>query len=299
MKGHIFDIQRFCVHDGPGIRTTVFLKGCPLQCLWCHNPESRSPAPEIFFTPSLCIDCARCEKACPQGKGRQILAARSKGDASCRVCFQCAKVCPAGAIEPVGKELSTDEVLAEVLKDQVFYEESKGGVTLSGGEPMAQPEFTRELLRSFKDAGLHTCVETCGVGSPEAYASILPLVDLFLWDIKESDEERHQRCTGVSLAPIVENLLACDKAGARTVLRLIIVPDANLRFPHLDWVGTLYWKLKHCSGVELLPYHALGTSKRERLGLVPSEQTFRAPTEDELAAIRLRFRNGGVPCLEG
>ena len=181
-KGLVFDIQRFSIHDGSGIRTTVFLKGCPLRCVWCHNPESLEKEPEVSFVPAKCIGCGCCFKTCVQGghvlrDGRHILVR-----AVCKRCGACAAKCPSQAIEVIGREMTVADVIAEVVRDKPFYETSGGGMTLSGGEPMAQFGFSLALLQAAKVEGLHTCVETSGYGSKKRFLELRHFVDLFLWD---------------------------------------------------------------------------------------------------------------------
>jgi glycyl-radical enzyme activating protein len=288
MSGLVFDIQRFCIHDGPGIRTTVFLKGCPLDCAWCHNPESKAFHPELFYTPHLCIGCGKCVDDCPAGAHAMADKMHVFDRSRCVSCLKCVERCPSRALEAAGREMTVEEVIAEVERDRVFYDESGGGMTISGGEPMAQFEFTREILRSAKQAGLHTCVETSGIGPAERYIEIVPLVDMFYWDLKDTDPARHLANTGVALEPILANLRAVDEAGGATFLRCIMLAGMNMTEAHLDGIIGVYRSLSNCRGVELLEYHQLGNSKLERLGLAPPNDSSLIPDPDELAAARER-----------
>jgi pyruvate formate lyase activating enzyme len=278
VQGRIFEIQRFSVHDGPGIRTTVFLKGCPLRCPWCHNPESQDPDPEIAYLPDKCIGCGYCLRTCPTGAHGLVDdedgARRHSFDRSrCIRCGLCAAECWAGALEVVGRTITVEEALEEILADQSFYYESGGGVTLSGGEPLSQPEFTEALLWEAKKAGIHTAVETCLFASEATVERMRQLTDLFLVDLKETDEKRHQRYTGVPLEPILRNLRALAASGAAIRLRLPLIPGFNDRDGHFGRVAVMVNELNdHRPGqldpiaVEVMPYHAMGTDKHRRFG---------------------------------
>lgn len=245
MNGTIFNIQKFCVNDGPGIRTTVFVKGCPLRCAWCHNPESQAAEPELMRDPGKCRGCGRCRDVPPTDR---------------------AFVCFYGAREVCGREISPEEVVAGALRDKAFYDRSGGGLTLSGGEPFFQPAFTLEVLERAKAAGLHTVVETCGFAAPETVRRAAALTDRFLYDCKETDPERHRAFTGVDNARILENLRLLDGLGKEIVLRCPIIPGCNDRPEHFDGICRLAGELEHVLLVELSPYHALGEHKYDALG---------------------------------
>lgn len=204
----------------------------------------------------------------------------------CALCFECAEVCYSGALAVAGSDITAEQALAEVEKDRVFYEESGGGMTLSGGEPTAQIEFTRAILEGARSASIHTCIETCGFGPADRFAELVPLVELFLWDIKDTDETRHLANTGVPLPPILENLRLVDEAGGTTILRCLLIPVVNLTEYHLDGLAQIYRSLSNCQGIELLAYHPFGDSKRARLGLAASDLACDAPTEEQISRAR-------------
>ena len=264
--GRVYDIQHFSTGDGPGIRTTVFFKGCPLHCSWCHNPESQSPHPQVLYTPAKCIGCRSCEKVCPKGQ-------------AIRHSVECAEVCPSGCLELVGKEWSVEDVLREVLKDKAFYDNSGGGMTLSGGEPLAQADFAFELLTAAKGAGVHTAIETSGCGKTADYLRLMSVTDLFLWDIKLMDAELYEHHVGGSLERVLENLRTLHNAGASLRLRLIYIPELHDQPKVLAATQTL---LREFSAVpyDVIPYHPYGNAKRERLEL--EKITFTTPTDQQL-----------------
>lgn len=284
--GLIFDIQRFSLHDGPGIRTTVFFKGCPLRCLWCHNPESQAMGPEVIVRPGRCIGCGACREACPHGAIGE--------PARCRACGACAAACYAGAREMVGRPMGVDEVLAVVERDRAFYDQSGGGVTFSGGEPLAQPGFLGELLAGARARGLRTAVDTCGHAPWEVVDRIRPLVDLFLYDVKAVDEARHREFTGVSNALILANLRRLAELGHEVVLRVPLVPGANDDEASIDALGALATSLARRYPVTLLPYHEIGIDKYRRLGKVYRLEGVRAPTAERMAELAARLARLGL-----
>lgn len=261
MTGKIFNIQRFCTSDGPGIRTTVFLSGCPLRCAWCHNPESQSGEDETLFYADRCIGCGRC-------KGEE--------DNADFVCFS-------GARERRGKDVTSDEVIAEVMKDKIFYDRSGGGLTLSGGEPLFQIEFALELLMKAKERGLHAAVETCGYVTREQMQKAADLVDLFLFDYKETDPLLHKEFVGVDNALILENLKLLDRLGKDIVLRCPIIPGCNDRADHFEGICNISNTLKNVVRIDIEPYHSLGENKYRATGRpVPS---FVAPEKERIRQI--------------
>lgn len=266
MKGTIFNIQKFSVNDGPGIRTTVFMKGCPLRCLWCHNPESNSAKQELFYDPRKCISCGACAAVCEKGCHIFDENGHTYSRIECVRCGKCVSACMPGALEAVGNEKTVEEVMADVMKDEVFYENSGGGITLSGGEPMMQFDFTYELLKAAKEKGLHTCIETCGYAKEEQYRKIAELVDIFLFDYKETDPERHKEYTGADNRLILNNLKMLDDMGCNIILRCPIIPTLNDRDEHFSGIADMANSLKNILEINIEPYHPLGSGKSEMLG---------------------------------
>lgn len=275
----ISDIQRFCMHDGPGVRTTVFLKGCPLRCEWCHNPETQRGSRELLFYQSKCIGCGICS-SCENGV-HDLSECHILRRELCAACGKCAGDCPTGAIEISGRDMTAKEVFSEIVKDVPFYGD-RGGVTLSGGEPLLQWEECAELLCLCREHGIHTAIETCGYFAPSILEDMVPLCDLFLWDVKDTDNERHIRYTGKDNAGILENLRLAGSIGAKTRLRCILVAGVNTNDEHYTALAELAHSLRGCEGVELMPYHTYGESKREALGGTPSAHPEWIPEKEQI-----------------
>jgi pyruvate formate lyase activating enzyme len=282
--GLVFDIQRFSVHDGPGIRTTVFLKGCPARCPWCHNPESQSFKEELLRFPERCVECGRCREVCPNGTD----AAR------CTACGACASECPADARRLAGRRMTVEEIIADVARDRVFYDESGGGVTFSGGEPFAQSAFLLALLRAAREAGLSTAVDTCGFVAPGVLLAAAALVDLFLYDLKGLEALRHREIIGLPLKPILDNLDALGRAGARVWLRIPIVPAFTDDRAALEEAARLAGANRAVERVHLLPYHPSGTGKFRRLGRPYALDATAAPSASRMAELADIFRSRGI-----
>jgi pyruvate formate lyase activating enzyme len=266
--GLIFEIRKYTIHDGPGVRTTVFFKGCPLSCLWCCNPESQVRSPELVWVRERCVGCDLCLADCPSGA---LSAAPDGGRAidreRCERCGQCAERCPAEALSLLGRWVTVDEVLAEVAKDALYFEASGGGLTLSGGEPLSQPEFAAELLRRYRheEKGRHAAVETCGHVEWPVLERMAADVDLFLYDLKHMDPAEHLRLTGRDNRLILDNARRLAASGSSLVIRLPLIPGVNDGRDNLEATAEFALALPGVERIDLLPYHRLGEPKYPRL----------------------------------
>ena len=296
MNGYIFDIKHFAVHDGPGIRTTVFFKGCPLRCLWCHNPESISGVVQLGYVEHNCTHCKRCVTDCPTGAHYVTDEGRHAFDREkCIKCGKCTQVCYGKNLTLYGREMSADEMLDELLWDEDFYSSSNGGVTLSGGECLIQADFCAELLKMLKEKNIHTAVDTCGFVSSDALDKVMPYTDLFLYDVKAYDEDVHKKCTGVSNKVILENLKYLDGKGCKTEIRIPFVPGYNS--DQIGKIGEFLSELKNVVGVRILPYHNYASSKYKSLDM-KNTLPVTLPTEEDISEAKNIISSLGLKVFE-
>ncbi len=291
----IFDIKKFAIHDGPGIRTTVFFKGCPLACWWCHNPEAMLHKRELVFFEGKCISCGECFEVCPEQAHEQLPdGSRVYHRDKCLLCGKCADVCYAEALVMEGREVTVDELMVELRKDAPFYENSNGGITLSGGEPTRQHEFALALLKKCKAEGFHTAVDTAGQTPWRILAGILPYVDLVLFDIKHIDETDHKKHTGVPNRLILENLAKIGDSGTDIEIRMPIIPGINDAEEIIGRTAEYLIDIKGITRIELLPYHKLGESKWSRLDREYKLRDLEPPGSEHMGALAEVIRSYGM-----
>lgn len=300
VKGLVSNIERGSTLDGPGIRTVVFLKGCPLSCVWCHNPETMMPVRQPVWDSRLCAECGRCMAACPvqtlEVTGGGIRFPRD----GCRTCaMPCVAACPNGALEVCGRWMAVEEVVDQVTRDKMFYAESGGGVTFSGGEPLAQPEFVMQLARFARENGIHTALDTSGYASWQALATLLPWIDLVLYDLKVLDPRRHQELTGVPLEGILKNLRRVDATGCAIWIRRPVVPGVNDQADDLEATAAFVATLRNVKRLELLPFNTLAKLKYPKIGRPCGWEDVGAPSRDAMEAFQGIFCSKGVPCYTG
>ncbi len=292
-KGLIFNIQRFSLHDGPGIRTTIFFKGCPLNCLWCQNPEGLKNQKELFRYDNKCIGCKACIKICPEMaikiEDRGLAIDRNR----CRICLTCAENCPTGALEAVGKEVTLKELTDEVLKDRILFEESGGGATLSGGEPLIQDKFVVNFLEALKSRNINTAVETSGYVSSKIIDQAAPWIDLFIYDLKIIDSKQSSYYTGFSCSAVLKNLKHLVKKGCRLAIRMPLIPGITDHHDNIARVANIL-RENGIKTLELIPYHNMAAGKYKGLDLEYPLAHLQPPTEKQVAAVKEAFHREGI-----
>jgi len=305
MRGFVFNIQRFSLHDGPGIRTTVFLKGCNLRCFWCHNPEGLHKQAEVQFTPSRCLGDMDCVRVCHQGAHEFIDGKHFFYRELCSVCGECVDVCVTNALELSAREMSVDEVLKEILADRAFYENSGGGVTLSGGDPLVQRLFSQAILERCKEEHIHTGLETTANSPWEHLESLLPMVDLVMMDIKHTDDSKHRQYTGVSNIRILDNARKLAERGTQLIFRIPVIPTVNDDIASISSVALFVREMidlgqknghyTHASPfLELLPFHRLAEGKYSSLGKDYPAKEFNPPTSEHMRMLADTAESCGI-----
>jgi pyruvate formate lyase activating enzyme len=297
-RGIVFDIQRFSVHDGPGIRTTVFLKGCPLRCLWCHNPESQRVQPVLSFEREICVMCGECVKVCSRNAQSVVDGERVIRRDLCVGCGKCVDACNTNALVLKGKTMTVEEVIREALRDELLYRKSGGGVTISGGEPLMQPTFTFSILRRMKEHNLHTAIETCGYAKWNTFERILEVTDLVIYDLKHMDSVRHKKFVGVGNDLILKNLKNVMKRNKEVLVRIPLIPDINDSDENLRKSAEFIRRLE-IERVELIPYHEFAATKYEMLGIDYVLRVLKTYTSEQLEQKRQRLAKLGIKAKIG
>ena len=293
----LMDVKRFAVHDGPGLRTTLFLKGCSLKCIWCHNPEGISGEKQLAYYAHKCIRCGECVKACPAGVHQLSEAGHRILRENCIGCGNCETVCPGNAITLFGRQIDVEEAYRIVTEDAIFYREA-GGVTVSGGEPLLHSAFIHALFTKLKAKGIHTAVDTCGNVPWDSFARVLPVTDLFLYDIKHIDLEAHKKLTGADNRRILENLQKLSEAGAKIEIRMPLVPQANADEKTLRGIGAFLQNL-NITRMKILPYHSMARSKYAALDMPDTMPDVPSPTDEALQNAVALLKSYGINAVSG
>jgi len=296
-SGTIFDIKRYAINDGPGIRTAVFFKGCPLRCSWCHNPEGQELQPQLMFRANRCRGFRDCLQACPHGAISWVDGSITNWEA-CDGCGKCAEVCVAGGREIVGRVVQVQDLMTEIERDMVFYNQSGGGVTFTGGEPLLQREFLRAMLACCKTMGIHTTVDTSGYATWEGLESIYPLTDLFLYDLKLVDETRHRQYTSVSNKLILENLQKLSAIKANILVRIPLIPGINDDDENIHSSARFLKCLPYLAGVELMPYHEIGLAKYQALGKKYQLEDIRPAKGEKIEGVERILAEYNLPVIK-
>lgn len=298
-EGVIFDIKKYAIHDGPGIRTTVFFKGCPLACRWCHNPEGISVESQRIYRPERCVRCGECIQICPQKVMTQTDDGIITDPAKCDLCQSCAEHCPSGAVEFAGRKVTVAEVVRQVEKDTAFYDQSGGGITLSGGEPLMQPEFLLELLEACNDLDIHRAVDTTGYADAELLLKVAQKTDLFLYDLKFMDADKHRDFTGVSNQLILNNLKLLSQHKARIQVRIPIIPGINSDADNIHQTADFIAELSGIEHIAILPFHNSARGKYGRLGMECISSDIERPDDELLKMIAAWLAQSGLPVKIG